>query len=782
MTINKILLTLSFIGLCMSSRYSVMEDSDLFAESFENLLLDPEATEEDCGRRLNIEMKYLFDVEQENSEEADNLENALNFSLFYDIKSLAGPKYENAQTLQDGNQITFADIEAAWSTAWETIKQDYKNQGAAALNTLFSTIKEKAALDNLFRIGYYIQNSNKNIQLQLDSNSLNQFRNKCSQEINQHLQSLRSNVSEANAFVNFVNETYNPMTNAFFSSQLYDQATHNLYITYLTNRLNILVFFSNTTIPLINKNLNSIDLTDEGVVENIVTKIVRIASVLNENSEFFGNNNVKSLLGQYLIAFVNTHKVGEQMIANGENVESNEMRLNLAKIGGLRVLNLVKDLLDDREFTRSLQMYLKLYISRPGNDRVYQTLLKAFSLDGNYLNMNESEDSDVEVLKRNLDLLQLSQGRYVVKKDEVPRITEAFESIVSNDVGYFYRSVLGDTNYMIAAQLIDNSNASLFKSLYENISEAVDSEETTQENFADNLDDLLTQKLNTYRTILGIEANKKEVIQANLIVEKLLNWIRGVQSDNLLTKEKIVFPELWRSAFDIAMDHTQIFAILNNLYIGKMNQEATKDNLFAYFNNQELDVNDMRGLVTFQVVQQEGIKSSFNFGEGKKPLNFKFTTYTTGKNANLDLIQQKSQSSELRDIEEINNIPREFENQVSPNRLDNGVLDHSFKRSSIASSQQRDFDELEGSPNRISPDMMDLENNQNKNIVNVIKGELTTQEFENLEKPDLIARLKKGEKISGNNNVEIIYVQIVERNSDCYDAILEMKNQLQKKK
>lgn len=782
MTINKILLTLSFIGLCMSSRYSVMEDSDLFAESFENLLLDPEATEEDCGRRLNIEMKYLFDVEQENSEEADNLENALNFSLFYDIKSLAGPKYENAQTLQDGNQITFADIEAAWSTAWETIKQDYKNQGAAALNTLFSTIKEKAALDNLFRIGYYIQNSNKNIQLQLDSNSLNQFRNKCSQEINQHLQSLRSNVNEANDFVKFVNETYNPMTNAFFSSQLYDQATHNLYITYLTNRLNILVFFSNTTIPLINKNLNSIDLTDEGVVENIVTKIVRIASVLNENSEFFGNNNVKSLLGQYLIAFVNTHKVGEQMIANGENVESNEMRLNLAKIGGLRVLNLVKDLLDDREFTRSLQMYLKLYISRPGNDRVYQTLLKAFSLDGNYLNMNESEDSDVEVLKRNLDLLQLSQGRYVVKKDEVPRITEAFESIVSNDVGYFYRSVLGDTNYMIAAQLIDNSNASLFKSLYENISEAVDSEETTQENFADNLDDLLTQKLNTYRTILGIEANKKEVIQANLIVEKLLNWIRGVQSDNLLTKEKIVFPELWRSAFDIAMDHTQIFAILNNLYIGKMNQEATKDNLFAYFNNQELDVNDMRGLVTFQVVQQEGIKSSFNFGEGKKPLNFKFTTYTTGKNANLDLIQQKSQSSELRDIEEINNIPREFENQVSPNRLDNGVLDHSFKRSSIASSQQRDFDELEGSPNRISPDMMDLENNQNKNIVNVIKGELTTQEFESLEKPDLIARLKKGEKISGNNNVEIIYVQIVERNSDCYDAILEMKNQLQKKK
>lgn len=782
MTINKILLTLSFIGLCMSSRYSLMEDNELFAEGLENLLLDPKATEEDCGRQLNIEMQYLFNVQQDNAEEASNLENALNFSLFYDIKSLAGPKYEQAQTLQDGTKITFDDIQTAWDAAWETIKQDYKNQGAAALNTLFTTIKEKAALDRLFRIGYYTQNSKQNVQLQLDHNSLNKFRTQCTQSINQHLQSLRSNVSEANDFVQFVNETFNPMTNSFYTNQLYDKATHDLYITYLTNRLNILVFFTNTTIPLINKNLDSIDLTDEGNVENIVTKIVRIASVLRENSEYFGNNNVKSLLGQYLIAFVNTHKSGEQMIANGQNVESNEMRLNLAKIGGLRVLNLVKDLLDDREFTRSLQMYLKLYVNRPGNDRVYKVLLNAFSLDENYLIQNKSEDNDVEVLKRNLDLLQISLGKYIVKKDNVPRITEAFETIVSNDVGYFYRAVLGDTNYMIAAQLIDNSNASLFKSLYESISEVVDNEETTQENFADNLDDLLTQKLNTYRDILGIEANKKEVIQANLIVEKILNWIRGVQSDNLLIKEKIVFPELWRSAFDIAMDHQQIFAILNNLYIGKMNLEATKDNLFEYFNNQELDVNDMRGLVTFQVVQQEGIKSSFNFGEGKKPLNFKFTTYSTGKNTNLDLIQQKSKVSDLRDIEEDLQSPKVFNNQGTPSLLDNGVLDQSFNRSSIASNQQRDFDELEGSPNRISEDMMDLENNKNRNIVNVIKGELTTEEYENLEQPDLIARLKKGEKISGSDNVEIIYVQIVEKNSDCYDAILNLKNQLEKKK
>ena len=774
--------------MAFCSKYDSLSAQELAVLKFGDIFKDPEATSEDVAKMLNAKMNSLFNLELE----SEDLEEALIDYSAYDLSALAGEDYAEVETTEGAEDVFFQKLNAAFEVALEQIKADYVQNGESALDSFYQTYEELLNAFTAFKINYYLNQAGQNVNLRPNAQKLQKLNTDNFNKIKEVLESFKSEGAEKyNAFVAWINSTYNVKQKEFHSRVL--NQVNKEYFEYINERLNFNLLINNYVIELVKDVLPTANLEDNDVFRGFVVKVINAASYYyNQASEETDEETgalidevAKSNLGNTFNVLMNAGKSAKKAIANGDQSIQQYKMVEVAQLAGMRVLNFLKEFESDDFFTTTLSMYIKLFVSRAGNDNAADAYNQVYTAKPELLNMDNEEQDEMTGLKRNLDLLMLSQGQIAIKKENVENIADIFQALNQQNPGYLSRSGLFDMNLLISTDLVEVADNIEYYVQFQNYVLTLNTPdyELNEENFVDVFDQFINERIEEYTS------EQDEDKMKNAFIMKIVNWIRGVQEDSLFHNEQITFPALLEASVMSILEgeeYKTLKQILTNILIKYNNeqqiqQKADNNGVFALFNEGTLNRDLMTGLISYTVTRVEGAGTSLNFGHGQKPINMQFNTIQLGGDKNVQKI--KDRKNEPKDIDEMsgsNNSPRFDNRNKKDKKKRNGTLsEEDSEEDKLRSPKQNVLDMgYEDSPNRIDPAMNNLEDNQGKNIVNVIKGEVTTGEYEYLQKADLINRIKKGEKVPGNDKVEIIYVQIVEAGSDCYDQILQMqKNQ-----
>ncbi len=766
MNLAKILIMLTLVGLCLTGKYDDLSADQLAEHSFEELFVDEESSPEQIATSFIIKMKNLFGV----FIETDDLEEALTFYGNYDLSEQFSEEYRGVTSVSDAEDIFFNLLNADFKATFENLTQNFKDQGETLLDNFYDSFGKQLDGFTAFEVDYYTKNASTDLSLRPDLKRLQKFNNDSFETLKGHLQNLKDDVDSHNAFVGFLTNVFNPRKARFHKEKL-NVLNRDLF-QYINDRINVPIVLNNMMLTLIGEKMPNFDLANGEVFTHSLVKIISVDSYYYSQQESIGTEQTLHNLQNAYNSLINLANTASANMKSSGELNGNMEKMNAGLIGALRTLNFLKELEGDEYLSYQLLSYLKVISKRNGNQEAADALNKMFEAYPNLLAMSEGEET--VALKRNLDLLMLSQGGVGVKSENVKvegseSLATILENLLSEDSGYFNRVELGDMNIVISTDFVDaEKNPHYYFQLHQELMHEVSvDEQVTEESFTNLLDTHIDERIEAINLTSDVEHFGER--RANLFIMKVINWIRGVQNDDRLTKETINFAQLPQEAIEALnnVEYQQLVSVLSNVYIKLNNKKPVGDELWVAFNDTTLDVSLMKGLVSYTIAETQSQAKAMLFKYKAKPVNMKFTEYgfDAGK---ISANKLDSGVNDLRDIDEEPVDPKANKNKPDKKQK-NGTMPINFE-------EPEELDYVDPSENnKIRTEVQDQPDR--KNIVNVIKGELTTSEFENLQKPELIQRLKNGENISDGDNVQVIYVQIVEAGSDCYDEILKLKNQ-----